>query len=65
MYNRKFNIKIDFDKINKLENVIKPLIETIPNEKDKEDVMNYVREIFYNQFKKDQYANQRISRSSN
>jgi hypothetical protein len=53
MYNRKFNIKIDFDKINKLENVIKPLIETIPNEKDKEDVMNYVREIFYNQFKKD------------
>ena len=52
MYNRKFNIRTDFDKLNKLENVIKDKINTIPNEEDRKEVLEYVRELFNNQFKK-------------
>jgi len=51
MYNRKFDIKKDFEKLNKFENVIKPLINSIPNEENKKIVLEYVREIFNNQFK--------------
>lgn len=44
MYNRKFNIKKDFQELNELENEILPLIES-------EKAKNYVRRIFNNQYK--------------
>ena len=61
MYNRKFDIKKDFSKINHLENTIIPLIDKMDyknalneaDNKDKKDLLkDYVREIFNNQFKK-------------
>jgi hypothetical protein len=45
MYNRKFNIKLDFGKLNEMEN------EVLPKIKD-EQTKQYVRDIFFNQFKK-------------
>jgi len=44
MYNRKFNIKKDFSELNNLENSILPKIEN-------QDIKNYVRNIFFNQWK--------------
>ena len=44
MYNRKFNIKKDFSELNNLENNILPKIEN-------QDIKNYVRNIFFNQWK--------------
>ena len=61
MYNRKFDIRKDFKELNDLENEIIPLIDKMEyknalNEdenKYKQDLLkNYLREIFYNQFKK-------------
>ena len=61
MYNRKFDIKKDFSKLNELENTIIPLIDKMDyknalneaDNKDKKDLLkDYVREIFNNQFKK-------------
>lgn len=45
MYNRKFNIKKDFAELNELEN------EILPKVKD-ETVKNYIKKIFFNQYKK-------------
>ena len=45
MYNRKFDIKKDFYDLNEMENKILPLVE-------KEEVKNYIRKIFDNQFKR-------------
>jgi hypothetical protein len=52
MYNRKFNIKKDFYELNKLENVIIPIIRDIKNETEKAILSEYVRKIFDNQYKK-------------
>ncbi len=61
MYNRKFDIKKDFSKLNELENTIIPLIDKMDYQdalddsqsEEKRDLLkNYVREIFNNQFKK-------------
>ena len=61
MYNRKFDIKKDFSKLNELENTIIPLIDKMDYQEalddsqseEKRDLLkNYIREIFNNQFKK-------------
>jgi hypothetical protein len=52
MYNRKFNIKKDFSKLNELENTIMPIIRSMKNEEEKEILENFVRKTFDNQFKK-------------
>lgn len=44
MYNRKFNIKKDFSELNELENEILPQIQS-------EEVREYIRKIFFNQYK--------------
>ena len=44
MYNRKFNIKKDFSELNDLENEILPQIQS-------EEVREYIRKIFFNQYK--------------
>lgn len=44
MYNRKFNVKKDFSSINEMENVILPMVKN-------EEVKNYIRKIFFNQYK--------------
>jgi hypothetical protein len=50
MYNRKFNIKQDFSKLNELENLIIPLLNKV--EEDQRDMLKkYVRETFKNQWK--------------
>jgi len=60
MKNRKFDIKKDFKELNELENEIMPLIDKMSYEnalnQDEEDykkqlLKNYVRIIFFNQFK--------------
>lgn len=43
-YNRKFNIKKDFSQVNELESKILPQTES-------EEVKEYVRKIFFNQWK--------------
>ena len=45
MYNRKFNIRRDFSELNEMQNVILPKVKN-------EDVKNYIRKIFFNQYKK-------------
>lgn len=45
MYNRKFNIKRDFRDLNEMENKILPQIKN-------DEVKDYVRKIFFNQYKK-------------
>lgn len=61
MYNRKFNIHKDFSELNDMENKILPLIDKMElkdalnedeNEYKRNLLKNYVREIFFNQFKK-------------
>jgi len=52
MYNRKFDIKIDFDKLTELEYKIIPIIRDITDKKQKEYLENYVRKTFHNQWKK-------------
>lgn len=61
MYNRKFDIKKDFKELNDLENEIIPLIDKMDyknalnedeNKYKKDLLKNYLRVIFYNQFKK-------------
>lgn len=44
MYNRKFDIKKDFSLLNEMENVILPQVKN-------ENVKNYIRKIFNNQWK--------------
>lgn len=44
MYNRKFNIHKDFSALNEMENLILPLVKN-------EEVKNYIRKTFFNQFK--------------
>jgi hypothetical protein len=44
MYNRKLNIKKDFIALNEMENVILPKVKN-------EYVKNYIRKIFFNQYK--------------
>jgi hypothetical protein len=44
MYNRKFDIKKDFQELNEMENVILPQVKN-------ENVKNYIRKIFINQWK--------------
>lgn len=52
MVNRKFNIKLDFDKLNELENTIIPMIDkNVSNAEDNETLKDYVRKIFNNQWK--------------
>lgn len=61
MYNRKFNIKKDFHELNGLENEIMPLIDKMEysnaidedeNKYKKDFLKNYVRILFFNQWKK-------------
>ena len=51
MYNRKFDIKKDFEKLVELEYKISPIIRSIKNEEDKILLENYTRQIFNNQWK--------------
>jgi hypothetical protein len=60
MYNRKFDIKKDFNELNGLETEIMPLIDKMVykdalNEAENEYkinfLKNYVRDIFFNQYK--------------
>jgi aryl-phospho-beta-D-glucosidase BglC (GH1 family) len=60
MKNRKFDIKKDFQELNELQNQIMPLIDKMSYKnalnQDEEDykkqlLKNYVRIIFFNQFK--------------
>ena len=44
MYNRKFDIKKDFQELNEMEN-------TILSQVKDENVKNYMRKIFFNQWK--------------
>jgi len=52
MYNRKFNVKRDFSKINELENKVFPIVRKIKNDKDAKFLESYLWELFNNQFKK-------------
>ena len=52
MVNRKFDVKRDFHELVELEHTIMPIIRGIKNEDQKIILMDYVRKIFDNQFKK-------------
>jgi len=52
MYNRKFNIKRDYSELVELEHKILPIIRSIENLDKQMYLENYVRNVFYNQFKK-------------
>jgi len=52
MYNRKFDIRRDFSELTKLEHEIMPIIREIESEEEREKVSNYLRETFFNQWKK-------------
>lgn len=61
MYNRKFNIKKDFKELNYMQNTILPLIDNMDyknainedeNKYKKDLLKNYIRILFFNQFKK-------------
>lgn len=51
MYNRKINVKRDFNKLVDLEYKALPIIRGIKNDDDREYLENYIRGIFNNQFK--------------
>lgn len=52
MYNRKFNIKKDFSELNELENVMLPKIRYIKNTMHSIILEDYIKKIFFNQYKK-------------
>ena len=54
MINRLCNIKKDFDLINEFQNKILPMIKSakFQNKEEKKIVENYVRNIFFNQWRK-------------
>ena len=54
MINRLCNIKKDFGLINEFQNKILPMIKSakFQNKEEKEIVENYVRSIFFNQWRK-------------
>jgi len=52
MYNRKFDIKKDFEAINELENqIIFLLKKEVKNKDSYKEISQYIRKIFYNQYK--------------
>jgi|AntDeeMetagen681_2_1112603.scaffolds.fasta_scaffold51467_2 hypothetical protein len=51
MYNRKFDIRRDFSKLNEFENTIMPIVRKVQNEEEREVLTVYLRKIFNNQFK--------------
>lgn len=54
MQNRYFNIKKDFFEVNEFENYILPKIDSADwiKQEDKQIVKDYMRKIFFNQWKK-------------
>jgi len=52
MYNRKFDVKKDFSKLNELENIVFPIVRKMKNDNDSKFLEDYLRELFNNQFKK-------------
>ena len=54
MYNRYYNIKKDFSKVNEFQNYILPKIDSADwiKQDDKQIVKDYIRKIFFNQWKK-------------
>ncbi len=52
MYNRKFNIRRDFSEVNKMQNVIFPMIDEIKDDEKRKILKQYVRDTFFNQWKK-------------
>jgi len=51
-FNRKFNIKKDFNLLMDLEHKVLPIIRDIKDTEKQAYLEKYVREIFFNQFKK-------------
>ena len=53
MYNRHFNIKKDFSEVNDFQNYILPKIDGADwiKQEDKDVVKDYMRKIFFNQWK--------------
>jgi len=54
MFNRYINVRKDFYKMNEYENKIKPMVSNakFKTDKEKELVLEYLHEIFFNQWKK-------------
>ncbi len=52
MYNRKINIKRDFSEINEMQNKVLPMLDEIKDQHKRDTLKNYVRIIFFNQYKK-------------
>jgi len=53
MYNRKFNIKKDYDKLLELEDAVLPLLRSVVKDDAAHDALrDYIRRLFNNQFKK-------------
>lgn len=52
MYNRKFNIKKDFSALNEMQNKILPICNEIADPEEIIVLKNYIRQIFFNQYKK-------------
>ena len=53
MYNRKFNIKKDFEELNCMQNTVLPMLNEIKDQHKRDALKNYVRIIFFSQFKSD------------
>ncbi len=52
MYNRKFNIKRDFEAVSEYENKISTIIDKIPNKEDSKTIEDDTLKIFSNKYKK-------------
>lgn len=52
MHNRKFDIQKDFHLLNEMENKILPICDSVENEETRKILKEYIRKIFFQQFKK-------------
>ena len=51
MNNRKFDIKEDFAELNEMQNKVLPMLDEIKDQHKRDTLKNYIRIIFFNQFK--------------